>query len=135
MLELTFNEIEEFTLPNGKTCQIVGLKLKDIKKAINLLGLQQNLKQLKALENKSEKDLKLISALPNDIFDLMDKIIDLGIIDKETKEPVIFPREYRNPDNDIELISVIMKATGMGGPASDPLPRKGKKVRKKSSKK
>ncbi len=116
MLNLIFeDEIPEFTLPDGRECLIVGLKLKDIKKGINLQSLQKSLNKLQALEKKSKKDLDLLNKLPDEIFDLMDKIIELGIIDKETKEPIIFPREYRNPNNDMELVQAIMEATQLGG--------------------
>ena len=116
MLNLIFeDEIPEFTLPDGRECLIVGLKLKDIKKGINLQSLQKSLNKLQALEKKSKKDLDLLNKLPDDIFDLMDKIIELGIINKETKEPIIFPREHRNPNNDMELVEAIMKATQLGG--------------------
>lgn len=118
MLNLIFeDEIPEFTLPDGRECLIVGLKLKDIKKGLNLQSLQKSLNELQALEKKSKKDLDLLNKLPDEIFDLMDKIIELGIINKETKEPIIFPREYRNPNNDMELVQAIMEATQLGGSA------------------
>lgn len=116
MLNLIFeDEIPEFTLPDGRECQIVGLKLKDIKKGLNLQSLQKSLEELKVLEEKSKEDLDLLDKLPDDIFDLMDKIIELGIINKKTKKPIIFPREYRNPNNDMELVQAIMEATQLGG--------------------
>lgn len=146
MLELNFEPPEEIKLPDGRIGLIVGLKLKDIVKGVNLNALQREITQLQKQTKKTEpvsnegkdkqgkrtrkeikdekQDSKLIDKLGTELTDLMEEIINLGIIDKETRENIIFPREYRNPYNDRLLVEAIMKATERGAPPSDPLSRK-----------
>lgn len=129
ILELNFEEPEEFTLPDGTVCQIVGIRLRDIKKGLDINKLQKSLPKINKYADKAKgksedvSELK-ISDMPEELLTLMDEVIEFGIIDKKTEKLVKIPRKYRNMGIDITLSTKIMNATLRGAPEPDPLPQK-----------